>query len=79
MSTVRPAVCSACEVCVTLCPYDARSLDERSGRIVVDELACQGCGICVAGCPSSAASFAGRLERQVMAALDAQLVEALAL
>ncbi len=73
VSKVRQALCSVCELCVELCPYQARSVDPATGRIAVDELACLGCGICVAGCPSGAASFAGRLETQVMTALDAQL------
>jgi len=75
VSTVRHALCSVCELCVEMCPYNARSVDESTGRIVVDELACLGCGICVAGCPSSASSFTGRLERQIMTALDAHLNE----
>ncbi len=75
VSRVKEAYCATCELCVRLCPYEARSVE--NGRIVVDELACQGCGICVASCPSGAATFAGFAERQVMASLDAQLGEAL--
>ncbi len=75
VSVVHEAYCATCELCVKLCPYEARSVEE--GRIVVDELACQGCGICVASCPSGAATFAGLAERQVMASLDAQLSAAL--
>ena len=73
VSRVRESLCATCQLCVDLCPYNARRFDEDEDRIVVDDLACQGCGICVAGCPSSASSFAGLLERQIMAGLDAQL------
>jgi heterodisulfide reductase subunit A len=73
VSKVRDALCVACELCVGLCPYSARSVDTSTGHIVVDELACQGCGICVAGCPSKAASFSGLLERQIMTSLDSKL------
>jgi heterodisulfide reductase subunit A len=75
VSGVRESVCAVCGVCVDLCPYGARSIDDSGDRILVDELACQGCGICVAACPSGAASFAGLAERQVMATLDVQLSE----
>jgi heterodisulfide reductase subunit A len=78
VSKVHESLCTTCELCVGLCPYNARSLDATGSRIVVDELACQGCGICVAGCPSGAASFSSLLERQVMAAIDAQLNGAIA-
>jgi heterodisulfide reductase subunit A len=77
VSRVREAYCATCEICVGLCPYEARTVED--GRVVVDELACQGCGICVAACPSGAATFAGLAERQVMATLDAQLGSALEL
>lgn len=69
-SKVRRVLCATCELCVTLCPYQARSLDPSEGEIVVDELTCQGCGICVAACPSGAASLQGRTVKQVMAELD---------
>jgi heterodisulfide reductase subunit A2 len=75
VSVVHLSYCATCELCVKLCPYEARSVVD--GQIVVDELACQGCGICVAACPSGAATFAGLAERQVMASLDAQLSLAL--
>ena len=73
VSDVRHAVCALCELCVSLCPYEARRLDTAEGRIVVDALACQGCGICAASCPSSAAVLTGLAEKQVMAGLDARL------
>lgn len=69
-SSVKRARCAVCELCVRLCPYDARSLDRVEGRILVDELSCQGCGICAAACPSGAATLEGRTTRQVMAELD---------
>lgn len=73
ISRVRQAACAVCELCVHLCPYQARRLDPAEGVIVVDPLACQGCGICTAACPSSAAVLTGQAERQIMASLDAEL------
>lgn len=77
VTSVRQALCTSCEACIELCPYNARSIDLLSGHVVVDELACQGCGVCVAGCPSGAATFSSLLERQVMQTLDAHLMEPL--
>lgn len=53
VARVRPALCSLCGVCLTVCPYQARYPDE-AGFMAVDALACQGCGACVAACPNGA-------------------------
>ncbi len=50
---VRPALCSMCGMCRTVCPYFAR-YPGAQGYMEVDPLACQGCGACVAVCPNQA-------------------------
>jgi heterodisulfide reductase subunit A-like polyferredoxin len=50
---VRPALCSLCGMCRTVCPYQARYPDS-GGFMAVDPLACQGCGACAAACPNGA-------------------------
>lgn len=50
---VRPALCSMCGLCRTVCPYFAR-YPGAQGCMEVDPLACQGCGACVAICPNQA-------------------------
>jgi len=75
VSRVHDALCSLCEQCITICPHDARSIDTRDQRIVVDEAACQGCGMCAMVCPNSASEMAGFGDKQIMAVIDASLAE----
>ncbi|MBF0552311.1 MAG: response regulator, partial [Deltaproteobacteria bacterium] len=50
VAEVRQSLCALCERCISACPYGARSIDEETGRITIDELMCQGCGACAAVC-----------------------------
>ncbi len=70
-STVRTRLCRGCGVCVEVCPYDARSLDEESRVAVVDEFRCQGCGACQVSCPGGATAHLGFEAKKLMSALDA--------
>lgn len=70
-STVRTRLCRGCGVCVEVCPYDARSLDEESRVAVVDEFRCQGCGACQVACPGGATAHLGFEAKKLMSALDA--------
>jgi heterodisulfide reductase subunit A len=71
ISTVNLRSCSACGVCVSQCPFQARYLDPKDGKARVDEAACWGCGVCAQVCPNHAASIATRSERQAMHQVDA--------
>ena len=56
VAETRPALCSKCGVCVSICPYSAPSFiaaDARmfAGRATVNAALCKGCGLCVAVCP----------------------------
>jgi heterodisulfide reductase subunit A len=53
-AVVDEAVCSGCQVCVGMCPYDAITYDADKGVVHVLEVKCKGCGVCAAACPSSA-------------------------
>jgi len=46
--------CSNCSICSAVCPFEAISTDEKSGKVKLDIEKCQMCGICVTACPSSA-------------------------
>ena len=73
VAQVRHSLCSLCELCITACPYGARSHDEENGRVVVDELMCQGCGSCAAVCPNSASVLRGYRDQQMFEVIDAAL------
>jgi ferredoxin len=45
-----------CGVCLTRCPFDARSVG-TGGKVVVDAEACFGCGVCVVSCTGKATSL----------------------
>lgn len=63
--------CSGCELCISVCPFNARVKDEERRVVVVRETLCQGCGACVVVCPNSAAKLRGFIERQVLSIVDA--------
>jgi heterodisulfide reductase subunit A len=73
IATVNERLCSACELCVQACPYDARSIDPERGVASVDPILCQGCGVCVMVCPNGASQQSTFEMRQVMAMLDATI------
>ncbi|MBN2717969.1 MAG: CoB--CoM heterodisulfide reductase iron-sulfur subunit A family protein [Deltaproteobacteria bacterium] len=66
-------VCSACGLCVQVCPYAAVKIDPNRKIAAVNEVLCQGCGTCVATCPSGAASA----RHFTAAQLDAEVKEVL--
>jgi heterodisulfide reductase subunit A len=73
ISEVNARKCSGCGLCVTVCPYKARWIDEEKKVAVVREAICQGCGACVAVCPSGAAKLRGLKDNQVFAMIEAAL------
>jgi coenzyme F420-reducing hydrogenase delta subunit len=46
--------CGRCEICVSLCPYEAISTDSETGEVKIDVEKCQFCGICYSACPVEA-------------------------
>jgi heterodisulfide reductase subunit A len=64
-------LCCGCGLCVTVCPYGARVLNEEEGKAEVIGSLCQGCGSCVIAC-RNAASQQHNFEKDLnLAALDA--------
>jgi carbon-monoxide dehydrogenase iron sulfur subunit len=51
-----PIYCIQCGLCISACPFNALSMDLRTGAVKVDFEKCTGCGICVHVCPYGAAS-----------------------
>ena len=73
VSSVHDALCARCQVCVEVCPYDARTFNSAENCIIVNAAACQACGICAVACPNNAAEVLGWNEKQTMAVIDARL------
>jgi heterodisulfide reductase subunit A len=70
IASVNPRLCSACGVCVEVCPYGARRLEPGMKYAEVIEVLCQGCGACVAACPNKACQQRGFEFLQVSAMID---------
>ena len=64
-------LCSGCRICVSVCPYEAITYDEKDKVSRVNEALCKGCGTCGAACPSGAMSTihftSGQMRAQVLA------------
>ncbi len=75
ISMVKDALCVRCQRCVNICPYGARSYNEADKRIDIDAAACQACGLCAAECQYNAAEVRGWSDKQLLAAIDAKLMD----
>lgn len=51
---VNEKICTGCGICVSVCPYDAREIDEETQKARILYVVCQGCGACAAACPNGA-------------------------
>jgi heterodisulfide reductase subunit A len=71
VASVNIKRCSACGLCVEVCPFGARVLEPGAPYAEVIEALCQGCGACVAACPNKASNQTGVEVGQVYAMLDA--------
>ena len=74
-SMVKDSLCVRCQRCVTICPYGARSYNEADKCIDIDAAACQACGLCAAECQNNAAEVRGWSDKQLLAAIDAKLMD----
>ncbi|MBN1847511.1 MAG: FAD-dependent oxidoreductase [Deltaproteobacteria bacterium] len=73
VAQVNPAVCSACGICIEICPYSAPSFRETGpfkGKADINPALCKGCGLCVASCRSGALNLHGFAEDQIMAMIN---------
>ncbi len=74
VSAVRESKCTGCGMCVTVCPYYARSIDEERKIAVVTPYLCDSCGACLVACPSEAAYLRDARGEQMIPYIDALLV-----
>jgi heterodisulfide reductase subunit A len=71
LAYVIKRLCCGCGLCVTVCPYEARVLNEEEGKAEVIGVLCKGCGSCVIACRNGASQQRNFEKDLNLAALDA--------
>ena len=74
VAEVHESLCMGCGLCVDICPYQARYIDEVKKIANTRPFLCDSCGACVAICPNDASYLRDFMGEQSIAALDALLV-----
>ncbi len=73
LAYVIERLCCGCGLCVKVCPYGARVIDEEKGKAEVTTGVCQGCGSCVIACRNGASQQRNFEKELNMAVLDAAI------
>jgi heterodisulfide reductase subunit A2 len=68
---LNKARCSGCGACVTVCAYNAITIDAEQQVAVINEAQCKGCGACVATCRGTAIKLHGFEDEQIIHILNA--------
>jgi len=78
VANVTEDLCSGCRVCEYLCPYGAIEMRDNDGKHVAHilEALCKGCGACGTACPTKAIALGHFTTEEILAQIDATLVEA---
>ncbi|MEM3561672.1 MAG: FAD-dependent oxidoreductase [Candidatus Jordarchaeaceae archaeon] len=58
--------CRGAGECVKVCPHNAITLNEKTGKAEINILACNGCGACVPACPNKALQLAHYTKEQIL-------------
>ena len=72
-AVINERICTGCQVCKLVCPYNAISFDEKKMVCLVNEALCKGCGACVGGCLSDAISLSHFTNEQIVAQMEGML------
>jgi heterodisulfide reductase subunit A len=72
IAEVDTDICTACLVCVRVCPYGAPFIN-KDGVSQIPPSACMGCGICASECPGKAIELKHWTDDQLLAKIDAFL------
>ncbi len=70
IAMVDEDACTGCGICVEICPYEARTLNERKRIAEVNDALCTGCGGCIAACPSNASIHKNFTKKQLLNMVD---------
>lgn len=73
-SIIDEALCAGCKICISVCPYDAITFNEKKKVSQIDEILCKGCGACVAACGSGASTQQSFKDEQIYAEIEGVLV-----
>jgi len=73
LAYVIKRLCCGCGLCVSVCPYEARVLNEEEWKAEVMTDLCQGCGSCVIACRNGASQQKNFEKELNLAVLDAAL------
>jgi heterodisulfide reductase subunit A len=73
LAYVIKRLCCGCGLCVEVCPYEARVINEEEGKAEVIGSLCQGCGSCVIACRNGASQQRNFEKGLNLAALDAAI------
>ena len=71
-SVVDEDKCVGCQVCISVCPYNAIDLNER-GHAEVNPALCKGCGTCTSTCTSGAITSQHYTDGQIAAMITEYL------
>ena len=73
VATVNSNRCTACELCMQVCAYNAIEIEEtkRGKTAKVNSALCKGCGACAATCRCSAIDIKGFTDQQISSAIAA--------
>lgn len=75
IASVSKRWCAGCGLCIEVCPFGARIMNEEDKVVEVIEYICKGCGACAAACPSGAAQLFKLGADQAISMIDLALEE----
>jgi heterodisulfide reductase subunit A len=70
IAMVDEDVCTGCGICIEICPYEARTINEKKRIAEVNDALCAGCGACIAACPSNASIHKNFTKKQLLNQID---------
>ena len=74
IASVDFQICSACGVCISICPYNAPDFAKEGwgkDKAEINPVLCKGCGLCVASCRSGAIHLKGFDTNQIFSQIFA--------